>query len=92
MPHINMKRTISSMNFSEDLVFLLEIECFVGMVHWFASISARISCEEWQDQSLLPTNRVNTGVGQSDLAVFFIYAPTTDLEQDRFQAKSAFTQ
>jgi len=87
-----MKRTISSMNFSEDLIFLLEIECFVGMVHWFASISARISCEEWQDQSLLPTNRVNTGVGQSNLAVFFIYAPTTDLEQDRFQVKSAFTQ
>jgi len=24
---------ISTMNFSEDLVFLLEIECFVGMVH-----------------------------------------------------------
>lgn len=45
---------ISTMNFSEDLVFLREIECFVGMVHWFASISARISCEEWQDQSLLP--------------------------------------
>ena len=87
-----MKRTISSMNFSEDLIFLLEIECFVGMVHWFASISARISCEEWQDQSLLPTKRVDTGVSQSDLAGFFIYAPTTDLEQGRFQAKSVFTQ
>ena len=66
------------------------LACFIASLECL--YSAHISCEEWQDQSLLPTNRVNTGVGQSDLAVFFIYAPTTDLEQDRFQAKIAFTQ
>jgi len=79
------------MNFSEDHVFLFEIECFGGMVHWFPSISARISCEERQDQFLL-LNRVDIGIGQSNLAGFFISTPTTDLEQDRFQAKIAFTQ